>query len=98
MDPKVIAAVVTGIATITAALLVAILQFAAKLREEQRLARVALVEADARVAAAFVSLMTRAHARGESVLSEGALEPLLREGALADVLRAYRSCPAETHR
>jgi hypothetical protein len=57
------------------------------MREERRLTRVALVEADARIASSFVSLMTRAHARGDSVLSEGALEPLLQEGALVDALR-----------
>lgn len=48
MDPKIATAVVTGAATISAAVLVAVFQFMGKWREERRLARVAAAEADAR--------------------------------------------------
>ncbi|MEU9665566.1 hypothetical protein AB0E25_08250 [Streptomyces bobili] len=88
MDPKIATAVVTGAATISAAVLVAVFQFMGKWREERRLARVAAAEADARLAGSFVQLMSRAHARGEAVVSDGsALEALLQTGVLADQLR-----------
>jgi hypothetical protein len=89
MDPKITTAVVTGAATISAAVLVAIFQFIGKWREERRLARVAASEADARLAASFIQLMSRAHARGEPVVSDGPhLEALFQTGILADQLRA----------
>ncbi|QKW44270.1 hypothetical protein [Streptomyces microflavus] len=88
MDPKTAGAIVTAVATVTAAVLVATFQFAAKMREERRLARVALVEADARIAASFVDLMSRAHARGTSELSVSATEVVLQTGPLVDQLRS----------
>ncbi|MFJ5653771.1 hypothetical protein ACIQD5_10655 [Streptomyces microflavus] len=88
MDPKTAGTIVTAVATVTAAVLVATFQFAAKMREERRLARVALVEADARIAASFVDLMSRAHARGTSELSVSATEVVLQTGPLVDQLRS----------
>ncbi|WP_433571946.1 hypothetical protein [Streptomyces sp. CA-251247] len=89
MDPKITTAVVTGAATIAAAVLVAIFQFTGKWREERRLARIGVAEADARIATSFVQLMSRAHARGEPVVTDGSfLEALLQTGLLADQLRA----------
>ncbi|MFI8859053.1 hypothetical protein [Streptomyces prasinus] len=89
MDPKITTAIVTGSATISAAVLVAIFQFIGKWREERRLARIAASEADARLATSFVQLMSRAHARGDPVVSDGShLEVLFQTGILADQMRA----------
>ncbi|WP_159031852.1 hypothetical protein [Streptomyces lydicus] len=90
MDPTLVKALAGGIAVVAAAAVAAAFQYAAKVREERRLLRVALVEADTKVAGAFGELIGRSHGRGRSELSEALVQALLAEGDLVDtVRRAY---------
>ncbi|MEV8352394.1 hypothetical protein ACFVTT_04345 [Streptomyces niveus] len=86
MEPVVTVAVVAGSASIGGAAIAASFQYASKVREEKRLARLAQIEADTRIADAFATLMGKAHGRGETHLSEAAL-PILFEGELLDEVR-----------
>ncbi|MEV8224702.1 hypothetical protein AB0P41_01255 [Streptomyces sp. NPDC079167] len=86
MEPVVTVAVVAGSASIAGAAIAASFQYASKAREEKRLARLAQIEADTRIADAFATLMGKAHGRGQTHLSEAAL-PILFEGELLDETR-----------
>ncbi|MER7723585.1 hypothetical protein [Streptomyces sp. NPDC096323] len=83
MEPVVTVALVAGSASIAGAAIAASFQYASKVREEKRLARLAQIEADTRIADAFATLMGKAHGRGETHLSEAAL-PILFEGELLE--------------
>jgi hypothetical protein len=86
MEPVLVVAAIAGTASITAAALAASFQYMGKVREERRLAQLAQIEADTRIADSFASLMGKAHGRGETHLSEGAL-PIILDGELLDAVR-----------
>ncbi|MFI9055365.1 hypothetical protein ACIGXQ_12595 [Streptomyces anulatus] len=87
VDPILIKALAVSVGAVAAAAVTAAFQYAAKVREERRLLRVALVEADTKVAGAFGELIGRAHGRGRSELSEALVQALLAEGDLVDTVR-----------
>ncbi|MFJ2107026.1 hypothetical protein ACIOHH_20825 [Streptomyces microflavus] len=87
VDPNLVKALVGGIAVVSAAAVTAVLQYAAKVREERRLLRVSLVEADTKVAGAFGELIGRSHGRGRSEMSEALVQALFTEGELADTVK-----------
>lgn len=86
VEAIIVVAIVGGTASVAGAAIAASLQYASKVREEKRLARLAQIEADTRIAEAFASLMGKAHGRGDTHLSEAAL-PILFEGDLLDEVR-----------
>lgn len=88
MSVPVATAIVAGSATVAGAFIAACLQYISKAREERRLAQVSQVEADTRVAASFTTLMSKAHARGDNVLSEAVAEALLADGPLVEQIRS----------
>ncbi|WP_460106512.1 hypothetical protein [Streptomyces sp. YKOK-J1] len=87
VDPTLVKALVAGIGVVAAATVTAVFQYAAKVREERRLLRVALVEADTKVAGAFGELIGRSHGRGRSELNDALVQSLLAEGELLDMIR-----------
>ncbi|MGW2227267.1 hypothetical protein [Streptomyces formicae] len=86
MEAVIAVAIIGGSASVAGAAIAASFQYASKAREEKRLARLAQIEADTRIAEAFASLMGKAHGRGETHLSEAAL-PILFEGELLKEIR-----------
>ncbi|MFF0429563.1 hypothetical protein ACFYUJ_34960 [Streptomyces sp. NPDC004520] len=87
MNPTLTTVLVTALGVVTAATVTALFQFAAKVREERRLLRVALVEADTKAAGAFGDLIGRSHGRGSSELNEALVQALLADGVLVDAIR-----------
>lgn len=87
MTPTITAAIIAATAAITSAFVAACVQYIAKAREERRLATVSRVEADTRVADSFTTIMSRAHARGESVLDDALVSALLADGPLIERIR-----------
>jgi hypothetical protein len=90
MEPVLAVAAIAGSASITAAALAASFQYLGKAREERRLAQLAQIEADTRIAESFAALMAKAHGRGETHLSEGALSIILDGELLGDVRDSLR--------
>ncbi|MFF1651953.1 hypothetical protein [Streptomyces sp. NPDC058255] len=87
MDPTLVKAAVGGIGVVAAAAVTAVFQYAAKVREERRLLRVSLVEADTKVAGTFGELIGRSHGRGRSELNDALVQALLADGELVETIR-----------
>ncbi|MEV4583242.1 hypothetical protein AB0K16_59560 [Nonomuraea jabiensis] len=73
-------AITVAIIAALGAFVTACVQYVSKVREEKRLAQLAQVEMDTRIAASFAALMSRAHGRGETVLSESTAQGILQDG------------------
>lgn len=91
MDPILTKTLIGSVATVTVAIVTAGFQHAGKLREERRLLRIALVEADTKVAGTFGELIGRSHGRGRSELSDELIRVLLADGILLDTIRQVYS-------
>ncbi|MFI1092893.1 hypothetical protein [Streptomyces sp. NPDC020917] len=91
MDPALTKTLIGAVATVAVAAVTAGFQYSAKLREERRLLRIAIVEADAKVAATFGELIGRSHGRGRSELSDELIRVLLADGVLLDTIRQVYS-------
>jgi hypothetical protein len=91
VDPTLTKTLIGAVATVAIATVTAGFQYAAKLREERRLLRVALVEADTKAAGTFGDLIGRSHGRGQSHLSEELIRALLSQGVLLETIQQVYS-------